>query len=94
LCAYRIAQEGLRNVVKHARVDQAAVDLRLSEGVLRLIVCDYGVGMPSTRAAGTPGLGLVSIRERARLVGGTIEIQSEPNRGTTLTLSVPILDIR
>jgi PAS domain S-box-containing protein len=90
LCVYRIAQEGLRNVVKHAKVNEARVCLRHSGGKLRLTICDSGVGMTSQREIGTTGLGLISIKERARLVNGAVEIHSEANRGTTLTLEIPI----
>jgi len=89
LCTYRIAQEALRNVAKHAQVTTAAVGIRRSGGRLSLTVSDAGVGMEPGRAEAADGLGLVSIRERTRLVGGSVEIASKPNRGTTVTLSIP-----
>jgi signal transduction histidine kinase len=88
LVIYRVAQEALQNVVRHAGVNEAAVSLGLSGDALRLVVSDRGVGMASGREGGN-GLGLVSMRERARLVDGSIELESRPGRGTSLTLTVP-----
>jgi signal transduction histidine kinase len=89
LCMYRIAQEALGNVAKHAKVATAAVEIRHSGGLLSLTVSDTGVGMEPGRAEATDGLGLVSIEERARLVGGSLEIASQPNQGTTVTVRIP-----
>jgi len=89
LCIYRITQEALRNVEKHAKVAAAAVELRHSDGLLNLTVSDNGVGMDLASAGATAGLGLVSIRERARLAGGRVEIASKPNHGTTITVRIP-----
>jgi len=89
LCIYRVTQEALRNVARHAKVDAAAVDLRQSGAELILAVSDAGVGMPAGPAPASAGLGVVSMKERARLAGGTIAIRSEPTRGTTVTLRIP-----
>ena len=90
LAVYRITQEALQNVAKHARVKQASVSLTRGDGSLYLTVTDGGVGM-ITKTRGTPsGLGLVSIKERARQVNGRFELVSRPNQGTTLRLSIPI----
>jgi two-component system sensor histidine kinase UhpB len=89
LCIYRIVQEGLQNVVKHARVIEASVQLRRSLGVVNLTIADRGAGMAPERTGAAVGLGLVSIKERTRLVNGTVSIQSTPNRGTTITVSIP-----
>jgi signal transduction histidine kinase len=89
LCLFRVAQEALRNVVKHAGVSKASVELRRSQGMLRLKVSDSGVGMEPGVAAAKAGLGLLSIRERARLVGGKTEIRSVPGEGTSVTVEIP-----
>jgi two-component system sensor histidine kinase UhpB len=89
LCLFRVAQEALRNVVKHSRVSKASVRLRRAEGVLSLVVSDPGVGMEASAAAGKAGLGLLNIRERARLVGGKAVIRSSPGEGTTIAVEVP-----
>lgn len=89
LCVYRIVQEALQNVAKHARVTDASVQLRRSPGILSLTIADRGAGMAPDRAGAATGLGLVSIKERTRLMNGTVSIQSSPNRGTTITVSLP-----
>jgi two-component system sensor histidine kinase UhpB len=89
LCIYRITQEALQNVAKHARVAAAAVEIRHSDGLLSLTVSDTGVGMEPGRAEAADGLGLASIEERARLVGGSVEITSKRNQGTTITVRIP-----
>jgi PAS domain S-box-containing protein len=89
VCIYRITQEALQNVAKHANVGEAEVELRRSDGILCLSVSDHGSGIKSGRAATPAGLGLVSIRERTRLVNGTFEIQSKPEQGTTVLVTIP-----
>ena len=89
LCVYRVAQEALQNVLKHASVDEARVVLAARPDSIRLTVSDRGAGIdPQRRAA--PGLGIVSLKERARLINGAISIESRPNQGTTLTLTAPL----
>ena len=90
LCVYRITQEALQNVAKHARVGEAEVELTRTDGSLRLTVSDRGAGMPANRAGLPASLGLVSIKERTRLVKGTFSIQSRPNEGTVLGVRIPL----
>jgi len=89
LCLFRVAQEALRNVARHSQVSQASVKLRRSGGILKLEISDSGIGMEPGAAAAKAGLGLLNIRERARLVGGKAEIRSAPGKGTTVTVEVP-----
>jgi two-component system sensor histidine kinase UhpB len=89
LCIYRITQESLRNVARHAQVATAAVEIRHADGLLSLTVSDTGVGMEPASAEAAAGLGLVSIRERTRLVGGSVQIASKPSHGTTVTVRIP-----
>ena len=90
LCLYRIAQEALQNVLKHAQVDQAEVVITSSGKLVCLTVSDEGVGLDAHRASSHQGLGLVSIKERTRLVNGAVKIESRPGHGTTLSISVPL----
>jgi two-component system sensor histidine kinase UhpB len=83
---YRIVQEALQNVAKHANTTDAEVALQYSEGKLCLTIADRGAGMEVFPARS--GLGLLSIKERTRLLGGTVEILSRPNQGTTITIVV------
>jgi len=89
LCLFRVAQEALRNVAKHAKVKQALVELRRADGVLKLKVSDSGVGMEMGTEDSKAGLGLLNIQERARLVRGKAEIRSTPGQGTTIEVEVP-----
>ena len=92
LCLYRVVQEALRNIAKHADARQVHVTLRRVEEEAQLAVADDGKGfdLANTREQGG-GLGLRSIEERVRLVGGRLAIQTAPQMGTTLTIRVKIL---
>ena len=89
LCLYRVAQEALQNVAKHAGVNEAEVELTRSNGSLCLAISDRGSGIQRERIAPPAGLGLVSIKERTRLVHGVFELESRPNQGTTLRVTIP-----
>ena len=83
LCVYRIAQEALRNVIAHAGASRADVRLLLIGGEAQITIADDGRGFDATdRVERDKGLGLVSIAERARIIGGTVSIVSGPNQGT------------
>jgi signal transduction histidine kinase len=89
LCLYRIVQEALQNVVKHSGAAEASVSLSGKSGVLDLQIADRGAGFALD--AGEPaGIGLVSMRERINLVGGTIVIDSAPGAGTRVCAKVPL----
>jgi len=90
LCLFRIAQEALRNVVKHSGASEAAVELSGRGDRIDLCISDAGVGFETESAKGMAGLGLISMRERLRLVGGDIVIESEPLHGTRLHAHVPL----
>jgi two-component system sensor histidine kinase DegS len=88
---FRIVQEALNNVRKHARARKAEVRVEADRRTLRLIIEDDGVGFDSRMLSETgSGFGLRSVRERAQLLRGQAEIASAPHRGTVLTVCVPI----
>jgi signal transduction histidine kinase len=88
---YRIAQEALNNTLKYAQAKRADVLLERRGDHVVLIVEDDGVGFDSKRQVETgDGLGLIGMRERAVLVGGTLEIESKPKQGTTVFARVPV----
>jgi PAS domain S-box-containing protein len=90
LCLYRIAQEALRNVIAHARASRTDVRLLRTGDSVELTITDDGQGFDVTRALERgKGLGLVSITERIRFVGGTVSIVAEANKGTRLQVRVP-----
>src|SRR5262249_40781468 len=82
LCVYRVAQEALRNLAKHAAVRRAWVTLASSGQELSLQVQDKGVGFDPSAVHSQPGLGLSSMEERVRLVQGKLSITSAPGEGT------------
>jgi signal transduction histidine kinase len=89
LCVYRITQEALHNVVKHSGAPRAVVRLSRERGDLYLQIADQGSGF-SQHAAEGGGLGLVSIRERAGVLGGRVAIHSAPGAGTRIGVRVPL----
>lgn len=88
LCLYRVAQEALTNTGRHARARSALVSLTRTADAIELEVRDDGVGFDPGRRDGG-GLGLRSIGERVRLVGGRFHLESEPERGTRVRVRVP-----
>jgi PAS domain S-box-containing protein len=89
LCLYRVTQEALQNVVKHSGVAAAAVRLAVGGGELRLEIVDRGVGFDTQAAHEQASLGLVSMRERARLVHGHLQIESRKGDGTSVAIRIP-----
>ncbi|HUW65684.1 MAG TPA: GAF domain-containing sensor histidine kinase [Spirochaetia bacterium] len=91
ITVYRILQEALANVVKHARATRIQVILIVGREQTVLVVRDNGIGFDTLEQAGErrPQLGLASIRERVLLLGGQVRIESQPGTGTTLTVTVP-----
>ncbi|MGH2499741.1 MAG: sensor histidine kinase [Candidatus Limnocylindria bacterium] len=91
LAVYRVMQEALQNTHKHARASAVGIDwVRAEDGGWALRCNDDGVGFDLVRAARRPrSVGLLSMRERAELIGGSLQIRSAPGQGTTVTLQLP-----
>jgi PAS domain S-box-containing protein len=90
LCLFRVAQESLRNVVKHSRAESAEIELRGGPGEIRLTVTDSGAGYDPDQVKEHNGLGVISMRERLRALGGRLSIRSAPGEGTRVEAVVPI----
>lgn len=90
LCVFRVAQESLRNCIKHSGALHAQVRLEKTESIIRLTVSDDGCGFDTDSDAMKKGLGFTSMRERLRLVGGEMHIHSQPLSGTRVEISVPL----
>jgi PAS domain S-box-containing protein len=90
LCLFRIAQEGLRNCVKHSGAELVQVMLTKSDHSIRLSVSDNGCGFDTRSECMEAGLGFISMQERLRLVGGEINVYSQPRRGTRIDVSIPL----
>ena len=90
LCLFRIAQEGLRNIARHAGATRAEVGLRRMDDGLQLTVKDNGAGFDPAQHSGGVSLGHAGMRQRVFFLGGTIEIDSSPGRGTMIFAWVPL----
>ena len=89
-CIYRVAQEAVTNVVKHASAKKMTVKLEFADSMATLMVSDDGVGFDTEKIDKTSHFGLAGIQERARISGGELKIQSKPGTGTTITLSLKL----
>jgi signal transduction histidine kinase/ABC-type uncharacterized transport system substrate-binding protein len=90
LCLYRVAQEALRNVATHARARNVTVLLDRLDGHLMMQVTDDGCGFDPTAPSRRPGLGLVSLSERVRMLGGQLVVTAAPDAGTCIAVKLPI----
>ncbi len=90
ICLFRVLQEALHNAAKHSGVKRIEVQLHKESDEVHLTIRDLGKGFDVEAAVQGRGLGLISMKERIRLVNGTIEIQSKPMGGTTVHVRVPL----
>lgn len=90
---YRIAQEGLNNVVKHAAAKQVRIHIQYDEDSVWLEMVDDGLGFNMKTADQSGGFGLQGIKERVQRLGGSLEIESVLRKGTRLSVRVPIKGI-
>ncbi len=92
LCLYRIVQEALRNVIKHSGAESARVEITRTASELKLQISDNGIGFDLEIARTRRGLGLLSMRERLRLVSGTISFERIAPTGTRIDVCIPLPD--
>lgn len=92
LAVFRIAQEALRNSATHSGVTEVNLSVSSNDGRLRLVVSDRGRGFESRQRRPGDGLGLIGMRERAAIAGGTLTVTSRPGGGTSIELSFPTPD--
>jgi signal transduction histidine kinase len=89
---YRIVQESLNNVTRHAKASRVRIDFRQEPQRIRCTISDDGIGFDVPRVlngAGKPGLGLIGMRERVNSIGGSLVILSSPEDGTEITVTIP-----
>jgi chemotaxis family two-component system sensor kinase Cph1 len=86
---YRIVQEALTNVVKHASAKSVSIVVAAADGAVRTVIEDDGTGF-ATGSVREQALGLVGMRERAHLLGGRLEVESSPGAGTTVVAELPL----
>ncbi|HEX4598237.1 MAG TPA: ATP-binding protein [Burkholderiaceae bacterium] len=96
IACFRVAQEALTNVARHARARHVRIELSRGDTALELAIRDDGVGFDVTRtleeAVGHGHLGLLGMRERVQILGGNLEVDSQPGHGTRLRVSLPMVE--
>jgi signal transduction histidine kinase len=92
LCLFRVVQESLRNIARHASATRATVRMHPLDGGLHLTVSDNGVGFDQGQDRARASLGLASMRQRVALLGGKLSIDSKPLQGTTISAWVPMME--
>jgi signal transduction histidine kinase len=96
IACFRVAQEALTNVVRHARAQHVWIELNQQEDSLELVIRDDGVGFDVTgtveRAVSSGNLGLLGMRERVEILGGSLEIDSQSGQGTGIRISLPLTE--
>jgi PAS domain S-box-containing protein len=90
LCIYRIVQEGLRNVAKHARASEVLVSIIGQDGNIHLSIKDNGIGFDPAQIKKKGGLGLASMQERAYIIGADFSVESQPGQGTVIEVLAPL----
>jgi two-component system sensor histidine kinase UhpB len=89
LALYRVAQEALGNVARHAEVTVATVTLTIDDAGATLVIADAGTGFDPRKAARGAGIGVTSMHERVALLGGTLQVDSAPGKGTRVVAVLP-----
>jgi signal transduction histidine kinase len=87
---YRIVQEGLGNIFRHARASKVAISLRFTADAVQLAISDDGIGMAETEPGSRVGFGMGNLRQRVEDLHGLLELRSEPGTGTRIEVTVPI----
>jgi signal transduction histidine kinase len=93
LCFYRVIQESLQNVVRHSGAREARVELSAEPDRVCLVVADRGRGFEVDQGWREGGLGLSSMQERIRLVGGSLTVSSLPGQGTRIEVCAPLTNL-
>jgi two-component system sensor histidine kinase UhpB len=94
ICLYRIAQESVRNIVKHSSARHAEIELSVHKSRIDLLIKDDGCGFEIEEARKKGGLGLISMAERVSLLQGVFEIRTSPGDGTFLRARVPLTNVK
>jgi signal transduction histidine kinase len=90
---FRVFQETLTNIFRHAKASKVTIQLSQKNNLAVLKVSDNGIGIPAVKIKNPKSLGLLGIRERLLAWNGTVEIESQPGKGTTVTVQIPLGDL-
>jgi signal transduction histidine kinase len=91
-CLFRVAQEALNNVLRHAEARTIHLALTRTNGTIKLVVSDDGRGLPEGRVTTSRGIGLMSMAERVGSLGGVLSVNGPPGMGTTVRVSLPVAE--
>src|SRR6185369_16979126 len=89
-CCYRVVQESLQNIHKHAHATAVQVSVNLADQRVVLLVADNGTGVPAERLKGSRGLGINSMEERVKLLSGEFHIDKRQSGGTLIAVEIPL----
>jgi signal transduction histidine kinase len=92
IAAYRIVQEALTNVARHAAIGHAAVEISAEANTLRITICDRGAGFEANMRSIDAAAGISGMKERAAMLGGSLRIESAPGEGTRVIATIPLGD--
>ncbi len=87
---YRIVQEAINNIIKHAKASKVLIDFNLNEGLLNVSIEDNGIGFRTENMDSIEGLGLQNILNRAKMMNGNSTISSQPNDGALIEIQIPL----
>lgn len=90
IAVYRIVQESLTNVARHAKATEVDISISKQDNFLNVSIEDNGKGIERTQLGDAKSFGIIGMKERAYISGGTLLIASEPGKGTKIDLSMPI----
>ena len=91
IAIFRICQELTNNVIKHAEATKSAIYLTQTKKAITIKITDNGKGFDWENVTGMKGMGLKSIKDRVKLLNGTMQIQSQPDKGTQVTIKLPFI---
>jgi len=91
---FRVFQEALTNIFRHAKASKITIQLFQKNNLAVLKVSDNGIGIPADKIKNPKSLGLLGIRERLLAWNGTVDIESQPGKGTTVTVHIPLGDLQ
>ena len=90
IALYRVVQESVNNIIKHAKATQVELSLERTPASLRLVISDNGIGIGDPDEFKSMSHGLAGMRHRVRSIGGTLKISGVPGKGTVIDVSVPL----